>query len=526
MSVLSSPPIRGLGFVAAFAACATLAGAQQECEVDEGRPNQVARALLAVQVASSTENPAEVSKQLTNAMKLLTENPDRINNQPGRNMVLGKALVLWAMQPNVQLVTNRGAIGYASDPSGNVDLAAAIDSAFKVVETEFPSCISETSRWRGQRPWVDLVNSAIQLSALNPDSAEIEARRVIMLNPYAPYGYVILGQVKQGKGQGGEAMQLYREGVEIAARDTLYSDMRLQSLLYLANLNADSAEVAADADARRPYMTAAYAAFNEVASDPAAGTLASTARAGLCRVAIAAGDTAGLRQTYRGPIESPATHSYLDLMNAGVCLARADMIDEASVVFKGAYDKNPWHRDALSNLSIMLIQSGKHPEALPYTGRLVSVEPNNEENLQLAAMAYAGKAKVASDARSAMTRGTKAGAANRPSQRVVDSLFNVQKAYNDSAVAVMTRKDSLAYVVNLTEFNISEQKVVISGIIRNQSTKSDSIAMKVDFLDVQGNVVQTQREELGSIPAGETARFSMTATPATNIVAFRYGRIE
>jgi tetratricopeptide (TPR) repeat protein len=273
-------------------------------------------------------------------------------------------------------------------------------------------------------------------------------------------------------------------------------------------------------------MTAAYAAFNEVASDPAAGTLASTARAGLCRVAIAAGDTAGLRQTYRGPIDSPATHSYLDLMNAGVCLARADMVDEASVVFKGAYDKNPWHRDALSNLSIMLIQSGKHAEALPYTGRLVSVEPNNEENLQLAAMAYAGKAKVASDARAAMTRGTKAGAANRPSQRVVDSLFNVQKAYNDSAVAVMMRKDSLDYVVNLTEFNLGEQKVVISGIVRNQSAKTKPITMKVDFLDTQGNVLQTQQEDLGSIPAGETARFSMTATPATNISAFRYSRIE
>lgn len=519
MSVLSGPLARGLCILVAAAA---VAGAQEPpvCEVDEGRPNQVARALLAVQVASSSENPAEVSKQLTNAMKQLTENPDRISNQPGRNMVLGKALVLWAMQPNVQMITNRGAIGYASDPAGTVDLAFAIDSAFGVVEAAFPACVSETSKWRGQKPWVDLVNSAIQLTALNPDSAEIEARRVITLNPHAPYGYVILGQVLQGKDKGSEALAMYRQGVEVAARDTIYADVRRQSLLYLANLNADSAEAAADAAARRPYMDAAYAAYNEVAADPASGTLASNARAGLCRVAIAAGDTANLRQTYKGPIESPATHSYLDLMNAGVCLARAEMIDVATVVFRGAYEKNPWHRDALSNLAIMLIQSGRHVEALPFTGRLVAVEPNSEENLQLAAMAYAGKAKQANDARAAQTR-TKAAAG----QRVIDSLFAVQKAYNDSAVTVMTRKDSLAYVVSVTEFNIGAQNVVMSGIVRNQGKAAKPITVKVDFLDAQGSVVQTQQEDLGVIAAGESGRFSLTA-PAANVVAFRYSRIE
>jgi hypothetical protein len=264
-----------------------------------------------------------------------------------------------------------------------------------------------------------------------------------------------------------------------------------------------------------------------VAEDPDAGPLAGTARAGLCRVAIAAGDTANLRTTYKGPIESPGTHSYLDLINAGVCLARADMIPEATIVFRGAVEKNAWHRDALSNLAIMLIQAGRHADALQYTGRLVSVEPNNEENLQLAAMAYAGKAKAAGDARSAAQRsaGQKT-AAGRASARVVDSLFAVQKAYNDSTVALMARKDSLPYVVTLSDFNVGEEKVTISGSVRNQSTQAKPVTMKVDFLDAQGNVVQTQQQDLGAIPAGETARFSLTATPATGITAFRYARIQ
>src|SRR5207237_2087214 len=59
------------------------------------------------------------------------------------------------------------------DPMGTIDLAAAIDSAFKVVETSNPECITETSRWRGQKAWINLVNKAIErLNTDDPDSAE------------------------------------------------------------------------------------------------------------------------------------------------------------------------------------------------------------------------------------------------------------------------------------------------------------------------------------------------------------------
>ena len=37
---------------------------QKECEVDEGKPSEVARAMLALQVAQSSNKPEEVAKQL------------------------------------------------------------------------------------------------------------------------------------------------------------------------------------------------------------------------------------------------------------------------------------------------------------------------------------------------------------------------------------------------------------------------------------------------------------------------------
>ncbi|MEX2180128.1 MAG: FxLYD domain-containing protein [Gemmatimonadaceae bacterium] len=526
MSVFLRQTSRGFGLIVALAAAT---GAQEKaCEVNEGRPNQVARALLAIQVATESQKPDEVAKQLTNAVRLLTENGDRMDNQPGRNFVLGKALVLWAMQPNVAMTSQRGALGFATDAAGEVDLAAAIDSAFRVVETAHPECISETLRWRGQKPWVDLVNSSIEFLALSPDSAERDARRAIMLNPFAPYGYVILAQALQRKNNGSEALAMYRKGIELAARDTIYDDIRRQSLLYLADLNADSAEMAADSTARRPYLAAANEALGQVMSDPNVGALAANARAGLCRVAIITGDTASLRQTYRAPLAAPATFSYGELMNAGVCMARADMIPEATVIFEAAAVQNPWHRDALSNLAIMLVQSNQHEKALPYTARLLTLDPNNEENLQLAVLAYAGKVSRIRTARGGAPA-TKAGArpaAPRMSAAVNDSLFRIEKAYLDSAVVMTERKEKLAYAVTLTEFNISDQRALVSGIVRNQGTQSKPISVHVDFLDKDGNVLKSQQSELGTIEAGASARFSITAAPGTSVSAFRYRRIE
>jgi tetratricopeptide (TPR) repeat protein len=236
-------------------------------------------------------------------VKLLTQNVERIDkdNQPGRNLVLGKALVLWTMQPDVELITKRGPLGYATDPEGTIDLAAAIDTAFRVVEAAFPECIPETSNWRGQKTWVNLVNKAIEtLNAGDVDAAQATAARAIQLNPYAPYGYVVMANVEQKRGNATEAFALYRKGVETAARDTSYDEIRLQSLIYLGQLAADSVEGLTDAAARRPYMEAARSAFEEVLRDKNPGDFASSARAGLCRVAIASGDTAGLKQTYAG----------------------------------------------------------------------------------------------------------------------------------------------------------------------------------------------------------------------------------
>jgi tetratricopeptide (TPR) repeat protein len=541
MSVFPSPALRALGLTLVFAAAARAQGATKECDVNENRPNQIARATLAVQVATSAQ-PEVAARQLTSAVRMLTDNGEKMENQPGRNFVLGKALVLWTMQPNAQPIMKRGQLGYATNPEGTIDLIAAIDTAFKVVEASNPDCITETSRWRGQKAWVNLVNKAIEkLNAEEVDSAEMLAQRAITLNPYGPYGYVVLANVMQKRKKASEAFALYRKSYEASARDTAYAEIGRQSLIYLGNLAADSAEMAADAAAKRPYIEAARTAFESVLKDKNAGDLAASARQGLCRVAIATGDTASLRVAYKEPLASPATYSYSDLMSAGVCLARAEMVPEATTLFKAAYEKNPYHRDVLSNLTIMLLRADKFDESLPLAHRLVEVEPNNPENEQLLMLSYAGIAKRARDARlgpraaATATKGaskTKTGArpatttAPKLSPAVSDSLFKVEKAYTDSAVTLNARKDSLPVKITLSDFSNSEEKATVAGNVTNQGTAARTITVHVDFLDKTGKVVSTKETTLADVAPGSSKRFTVTVTPGTSITAFRYTAIR
>jgi len=533
MSVFTRPVIRAVGLTIAVAG---VAGAQQKsCEVNESRPTQIGRATLAVQIASSQTNPQAAQKQLQSAVKLLTDNGEKMDNQVGRNFVLGKALVLWTTQPDVQFTTKRGPLGFSTNPEGTIDLVTAIDSAFKVVEQSNPECVVETAKWRGQKGYISLVNGAIErMNADATDSAEVLAKRAITLNPLAPYGFVVLGNVLQKKNNTSEAMNLYQKGIDVASKDTAYNEIRRQSLLYLGNIAADSAEMAADAAGRAPYIEKARTAFQSLLADKDAGEMMASARQGMCRVSVASGDTASLRVTYKDPLTTPGTFAYADLMSAGVCLARAEMVPEATTLFQAAYDKNPYHRDALSNLAIMLLRQDQEAKALPLSQRLVAVEPNNPENLQLLMLSYAGIAKKARDARvgpSNRSAGTKTGAktgakqastAPRLSATATDSLFKIEKAFTDSAVSVNEKKEKLAYKVQLSNFNTNNEQATVSGTVVNQGTDEKSLTVHVEFLDKAGNVVSSKDASVGPLAGGRSGRFSVTTQPGTNVAAFRY----
>jgi tetratricopeptide (TPR) repeat protein len=555
MSLFRSPISRALGLTIACVGVAT-AQAQKECSVNENRPTQVGKAMLAVQVALSAQDPNSAARQLSSAVKGLTENAERMDNQVGRNFVLGKALSLWLAQPDMALEVKRGALGYASNPDATISLPAAIDTAFKVVETAMPECVVETSKWRGHKGWIALVNKAIEAANSTDEAgmnqAEMLAREAIVVNPYGPYGYVILGQVMQRKSKTTEAIAQYKKGIEVALKDSVYDDIRRQAVNYMGAAALDSAESVTDTAARRPYLIAAKSAFEQIIADKGSNESKKMARQGMCRVATVSGDTALLRSVYKGELLNPAGFSYSEIMDAGVCMANAEMITDAQALFRTAYEKNSYHRDALSNLAVMLIRSNKDAEAIPLAERLVEVEPNNPDNWQLLTTANANIARATREQRQnaiKAAQATKTGSKTAPATKtaagtktatksagtgtvstanmaLLDSLFNIEKKYTDAAVAANTMREKIVYKVTITEFTPTEAKATFSGSISNGGSEAKPITLKVDFLDNKGKVVQSKEQAFEQIPAGRSTRFSLTATPGKEIAAFRYAKID
>lgn len=516
-----------LGLASAITA---VVGAQQkQCDIDEGKPSEVARATLALQVAASSRSAADSAKQLQNAVKLLAENGDKSKNPAGRSFVLGKTLVLWMALPTSAPTMKRGTLGYSTNPEGTVDIAAAIDSAFTVVEMAMPECVGTVAPWRQQKAWVSLINAAIeQVNSDHPDSAEVLAQRSLLLYRRAPYGYMVLGNVAQKRGKIDQATQFYRQTIEVATKDTTYEDVRRQTLLNLGNMVATAAE-SATGDAKAAFAQQAKDAYDQLLQDHGVkGAIADAARQGLTKLALAKGDTASFKATYKEQLANPGAFDYQALMNSAVSAARAEQVADARALFKAALDKNPFHRDALYNLAIMDIRTESFSEALPLIRRLVEVDPSNGDNYRLLAFAYAGmQKKDVARAKELNARGKSIKLASQ--MKVVNDsirMFNeLGRAAVDSALKYNDLPDKMPLKVTFTEFTPGDDKAVIAGTITNNTDAAKPYTISIDFLDKNGNVVTSQEATIAAVAPKSSGRFNLTA-PGKGITAFRYKKLE
>lgn len=511
-----------------FLLCATVtvvAGAQQkqkDCDVDEGKPGEVARAMLALQVAQNAK-PEDAAKQLRSAIGSL-EKADKSKNPVGQSFVLGKALVLWLSQPNEPVVATRGSLGFTQNPQGSFDLVTGIDSAFSVVEKAMPECASQTAAWRAQKGWVTMINDAIQqLNADHADSAELLAKRSLVLNPNAPYGYMVLGNLAQKRDSVRQAINYFKQTVEKSGTDTSYADLKRQTALAAANLAATAAGSATGAD-KTAYVADAKWGYDLVANDPKAGTYADQARTGLAQLAAASGDTAAVRATYAPQLANPSQYTFQQLLNAGVTAARAQQVPDATTLFEAAYKKNAYHRDVLYNLAIMYLNSDKYASVIPVVRQLVAVDPSNGDNYKLFTIAYANEQKGFNDKiknYNALAKKAKLPKAVKAYEDSARFYFDSAKAVADSALRYNTIAEGFPMKVAFNEFSNQDNKATLGGTITNSSDQAQTYSMKVDFLDSTGKVVTSQTTTVGPVAPGQSGRFSVAGS-GPGIEAFRY----
>jgi tetratricopeptide (TPR) repeat protein len=521
---------------------AATAGAQQKaCDIDEGSPNQVTRAMLSLQVAQSSQKPEAAATQLQAAIKVLSE-ADKTKNPVGRNMVLGRTLVLWMGQPSMTSgFATRGALGFPTDPTAQYDIVAGIDSAFKVVEASNPECAAQTAPWRQQKAWVDLVNHAVELGNTpgKGDSAEVAAKRSLVLFGGAPYAYIVLAKVSAEKNQPKDAIGYYKQAITMA-KDTSLADTRRQLEAQLGAYAADLSEVATGAD-KAGYAAEAKAAYEALAKDP--GTkFADAARTGMARLATMSGDTTAIKASYADQLANPGAFSYASIMTAAVTAAKANQTKDAIKLFEAARAMNPYHRDVLYNLSRLYLLDSNYAKGIQVAREVIAVDPSNPDNYQLMVLGYSGikkdydikfkKADSLQKVYGARANNPRSSAAAKSAaidsaarnNKVVLAYQDTSRTMVDSALKYNDVMQKMPARVSFNEFTPTDAKATLGGNIANMSDAARSFTVKIEFLDKSGKVVTTQDVNVGPVQPKSGAPFSVTGAGA-GIVAFRYAPI-
>jgi tetratricopeptide (TPR) repeat protein len=473
---------------------------------DPGASQSVAKATLFLQqAAASVTAKQDATKPLKLAIGALTT-PSKDNKEAGdsvgRAYYLGQAYILMLQQPGVPYTGPRAAYGIVTEPTANIDLLAAADTAFTLVEAVQPGCKTEISQWREQKPWLESVNSAIAaINAEKFDSAEVYAKRALTIDRRAPYAYTVLASVASNKKDFTTATAMMRKAIEAASVDTMYDDAKQNAMYDLANTLFMQYDAATGADKATlgAQTIQAWEEFIPVGTQDgrvARGELVAS------QIALALKDTAQYPKIYAPVLANPAKYGDRSVLNAGVIASQAERPADAVKLFSTVVERNPYQRDALKNLAASYVGNNQPDKVAAVADKLVALDPNSASNWLLYAYGYSG-----------MLKGTKDKA--------------LTKAYTDSLVKYNTKSEKLTPNVEVREFstNPDTKAVTLSGTIENRGTAAKSYTTLVEFLDKSGAAIGSQSVTVGPVAPKATADFKATAQ-AEGVVGYRYKPIE
>lgn len=465
------------------------------CEIDESKPQAIARAYLSLARANEAMKGGNGTKDLKDVVSTLTAPGFKNENPVGRAFMLGSAYVFLLEQPGIEAVMPRGAVGIATDPTATIDLFAAADSAITLVEQSAPGCVAHMAPFRQQKAWLNVTNAAINaLNANKHDSAEIYAKRSLQLERKSPYPYTVLASVAKARKNEPALLEYSRQVITAAGTDTLYADVKERAVYELASIQTGNALKATGAEKARLAREAIPAwAPLLVSEDDIQGTNAVRQ---LQALYIAAGDSVQLGKIYAPMIAAPSKYPEGALLQAGVLASQIKRPADAAILFAGALAKNAYSRDALNNLAASYLQTGDNAKATPIIDRLVVLDPSNPDNWMLYAFNYAGRLKGKNTA--VLTR-----------------------TYTDSLVFYNSKAEKMPVKVTFTEFSRTSESTTLVGEIENRGTTAKTYNLVLDLLGSKGEVLATETMSVGPVAAKGMKEFRIRSDK-TGVAGYRY----
>ncbi len=428
---------------------------------DPAASTSIAKAQLYLQrAAQNVRAKQDASKDLKSAITELTTPGKDNSDAVWRDYYLGQAYILLLQQPGVAPSGPRSTYGIATNPTANVDLFAAADSAFTTVETSQPACRTELAPWRQQKPWLDAMNAAItDVNAAKYDSAEYYANRALTIDRRAPYGYTVLAAVASNRKDYPTAEANLQKAIDAAGADTVYGDAKQNAMFDLAN--AYTLQYDATTGDKSAIGRQAVGAWENYIASGTRDDRVAHAELTADQILQTAKDTAGLLKLYAPIVASPSRYGDQALLRAGIIATQAKRPADAVALFSAVLAHNPNQRDALKNLAASYIGSNQNDKVFPVVDKLISIDPNNADNWLLYAYAYSGMLKNTKDPK-------------------------LTKAYTDSLVKYNTKSDKLTPNLVIKEFSYggSDSTATLGGTIENRGTTSQSYTLTVEFLDL------------------------------------------
>jgi Tfp pilus assembly protein PilF len=475
---------------------APASASQPTCEIDNSRPQAVARATFSLTRAQAAMKTGSPAKDLRDAIALLNAAGYKDENPVGRAYILGQAYIILLEQPDMQPIVTRSTIGLATNPTATIDLFAAADSMWKVVEATSPACAMLGQQWRQQKAWMNTTNAAINaLNAGKLDSAEMLAKRALLLDRKAPYAYSILANVAKSKKDYATASEYWKKTLEAAGTDTTFNDIRERTLYDIASAATQRADAAGSAD-KKALAREAISAWNALLNNTSDDLQRSFAIQQLAKYYVISGDSLSLPKIYAPVLADPSKYGESTLMQAGVVASTSKHPDDAAKLFNAVLASNPYQRDALNNLAASYIFLSQYEKVFPLVTRLTDLDPSNPENWMLNAYSYAGLLKT-------------------------NKTGKLSKQYTDSLVYYSGKADKMLVKVSITEFTRAADGTTLAGTIENKGTAAKTYTLNVDLLDKAGQVVGTETATVGPVAPKATKEFRIKSTKG-GVAAFRY----
>lgn len=492
-------------------------GVAPACPLDANAPKELAMMELPLQRARTATSPEARQSALREIMKELDTKPERFAKNPGGyNLRMTQVIAMWAQEPGIGYTPTRGAIGMVTNPGEKIDLIVKLDESFKAIVAALPSCESDVKALRQNEVWLAATRRALDAGNSGElDTAEVYAKRSLMLSTESPYPYYVMANVANQRKDRAAAMENWKKVITVSGADTSYRELK-NSSLYLLSVNQLEAAEAATGAQQQALAKDASASFKALMAATPDSPDAPNIMQSWADALKLAGDSAAIPGIYAGMLAKPAGYTDVALTMAGVIATRINKTDDAIALNEAAIAKNPNARDALRNLAATYYGKDQFEKMFAPSKKLVEIDPNNYDGWMMFAYASQGLAK------GVKSPDVKKGVAPTAAQRAaIDAASAEKKAWNDSTLKYMGIADGLPVKVDVASFQRGGKEVSLSLQFQQVAATDGTYNVTVEFLDASGAVAGSATQSVGPIKKGESKTVAFKAA-ASNVAAYRY----